>query len=92
MAGQAAERNAAELYIVGKFVSAKCVCSPTARAASTALYEAYLAWAAQNGERAMTHKMFGLLLKQSGFKKYRTPTGVIYVGLGLRSGEANEAE
>ncbi len=79
--------NAAEQHVLGLFLKSACHRTPGAQVAALELYDAYRAWASQAGEVPVSHKMFALLLKQRGFQKYRRSTGVVYLGLGLRSGE-----
>jgi putative DNA primase/helicase len=84
-AGYAAGPNAAEQHQLGVFLDSECPRNPGSQVASVDLYDAYRRWAGEAGEPPMSHKMFALLLKQRGFQKYRTSTGVIYLGVGLRN-------
>lgn len=82
--------NAAEHRALGLFLESECDCAPGAQVAACALYHAYRAWAARIGEMPVSHKMFAFLLKQRGFQKYRRSTGVVYLGLGLRTAASSE--
>jgi hypothetical protein len=79
--------NAAEQRALGLFLGSACHRTPGAQIPGFQLYEAYRTWANQAEEEPVSHKKFALLLKQRGFQKYRRSTGVVYLGLGLRSGD-----
>lgn len=77
----------AEQDTVAMFRGEKCVCFPTASAASHALYQAYKQWAEEYGELPMSHKMFASCLSERGFRKQRSKLGIFYYGIGLLARE-----
>jgi putative DNA primase/helicase len=74
--------------ILGDFIAERCLEGDGYRANTTALYEAYKAWADEHGERQITSQRFGNQLTERGFEKDRdTATGrIIRHGIGLRDG------
>ena len=98
---EATRKYEAEQDTLAMFLSEKCICFPTASAASNALYKAYKQWAEEYGEMPMSHKMFASCLSERGFRKQRSKLGIFYYGIGLLarevydtrpSREPNEAE
>ncbi|MEW1820465.1 phage/plasmid primase, P4 family [Arthrobacter sp. NPDC080031] len=73
---------------VQEFVDAKCDLSPGKRTTSADLWEAYKAWAYENGEtqaKEVTQTRFGLLLQQiPGVSKSPDTSVRAYLGIGLR--------
>lgn len=52
---------------------------------ATALYNAFRKWAEDSGEtRPMSQTSFGTSLRERGFEKEKTRTGIIWWGIGLR--------
>jgi putative DNA primase/helicase len=60
-----------DMDVLGGFISDRCTVSPESRATAGALYESYLAWAHQAGEKAVSRNAFGLALAERGFEKSR---------------------
>jgi putative DNA primase/helicase len=48
------------------------------------LYAAYASWAKDNGHRAASSTKFSQRLQDRGFKRHRTKTGPVYLGLRVR--------
>ncbi len=84
---EATKEYEAEQDTLAMFLSEKCVCLPTARVASNAIYKAYKQWAEDYGEPPMSHKVFGSCLSERGFRKQKTKTVILYHGIGLLSGD-----
>ena len=80
----------AEMDVLAEFIDECCVVSPLARVKASDLYGAYRARSEQAGEKAITQKTLGLLLKERGFDKSRTGQARAWIGIGLRS--ENEAD
>lgn len=72
----------AEQDTFAMFLSEKCVCTPNARASSTALYKVYRTWAEEHGEVPVSHKVFSSLLTERGFQKLRQTAGIVCLGAG----------
>jgi len=49
------------------------------------LYERYVSWTEQAGEKKESQRMFGLIIKERGYEKMRTKTGNIYTKIRLKS-------
>ena len=73
----------AEQDTFAMFLSEKCVRTPNARVASTALYKVYRVWSEEHGESPVSHKIFSSFLSERGFENQRLTAGIIYPGLGL---------
>jgi putative DNA primase/helicase len=67
----ATEAYRRDMDILGGFISDRCTVAPEARATAGALYEAYIAWAHQAGEKAVSRRAFGLALAERGFEQGR---------------------
>ncbi len=61
-----------DMDVLGGFISDRCTVSSDARATAGALYEAYLTWAHQAGEKAASRRAFGLALAERGFEQGRS--------------------
>ncbi len=74
----------AESDIVGQFLKERC--AEGGETPAGALYQAYRAWAEENGERPMTAQMFGRRLGERGLpvELRRLPAGVAKIRLGVR--------
>lgn len=79
----------AEQDTFAMFLEDKCVRDAAARVLSLPLYKEYKAWAEQNGETAVSHKMFAQFMGERGFAKTKTAKGVLYSGISLRAEEQN---
>src|SRR5439155_19290857 len=60
-----------DMDVLGGFISDRCNVAPQARATAGALYETYLTWAHQAGEKAVSRRAFGLALAERGFEQSR---------------------
>ena len=83
---EATSRYRDEMDAVAEFISECCVLSPNAEAWASSLYPRYKQWCEGNGDRPMTHKMFGGRLTERGLKRKRSTGGRHrWLGIGLRA-------
>ena len=86
-----AVRRATESYreesdILGEFLSARVVWSPTASVAKGALYEAYRQWCESNKEAPIGKRTFSERIQERGVQEFRAAGGVrSWIGIGLAS-------
>lgn len=77
---------------VGGFLRDRCHQDPTAQVAAGLLYQAYVAWCGETGDRPVSPRGFGLDLGKRGFEDTRTRHGRYRTGLRLlEPGEAGDA-
>jgi putative DNA primase/helicase len=69
----------------GRFLEDCCTTQPGDRASGAALFQAYIGWTRQRGERPETNNAFAAALVERGIQKKRTKKGVVYEGVGLIS-------
>lgn len=74
-----------EQDVLAGFLADICVVTPSARAKAGDLYAAYTAWCAENHERAIPQRGFGMRLRDRGFTDTRTGKARFWVGIGLSS-------
>ena len=72
--GVSAVRAATDLYksdmdVLGAFLTERCELKPGSTTSIKDLYAAYKRWAEDNGERSMSKRMLGILLKERGFRQ-----------------------
>lgn len=79
---RATEAYRAEMDVIAGFLADCCVVAPTAKAAGKDLYQAYVAWCEENGERPEPQRAFGMRLAERGFQRYRA-NGIWWRGIGL---------
>jgi phage/plasmid-associated DNA primase len=70
---------------LGDFLADRCVTDTKATVAAADLYDAYKAWAQQNGEPTLSNKALGLHLRERGCVAARTNRARGWVGLRLRT-------
>ena len=87
---QATREYESEQDTFAMFLSEKCVCVSNARAAANALYKIYRSWAEEHGENPVSDKMFGPMLTERGFAKVRLKTGMVYMGVGIRTADVHD--
>jgi putative DNA primase/helicase len=84
-----------DMDTLGEFLSACCEVEEAAKVSSQDLYDEYKRWAADVGERPVTHKRFSLWMehrgKDAGFHKEHTRDGKIWHGVRLTYSPAPEA-
>ncbi len=69
------------------FLDDRCVTGKTLTAAARDLYAAYIRWAEENGEKALSQKSFGGRLTERGFDQYRTGSKRMWMGIRLEAEE-----
>jgi putative DNA primase/helicase len=67
---------------LGNFLG-ECLREPGTRTPARQLYTAYKDWCTEVGEQPMTETTFGRKLSDRGFRKQRTETGMVYLGVAL---------
>jgi putative DNA primase/helicase len=72
-----------EMDILGGFLEEKCVINKLVEAKAKDLYQAYLEWCEETGEKALTQRKVGMALTERGFQKEKTRSGIVYTGIGL---------
>ena len=79
-----------DMDLLGGFIADHCTVGPEASATAGALYQAYLGWANQAGERPASRKAFGLALVERGFQPVRhgKERSRSWLGIGLAGQEA----
>jgi putative DNA primase/helicase len=72
---------------LGGFVADCCTVRPDAQATAAQLYQCYLDWAHQAGEKPMSQKMMGLALAERGFQPSREGRARSWLGISLQRQE-----
>jgi putative DNA primase/helicase len=70
---------------VGRFISEQCVTGKRWKVSGKSLYQAYLEFCGQQGERYLANNLFAAQIAKRGFEKKRTRNWFVYSGLGLRT-------
>jgi len=68
---------------IADFLADGCVLNETAQAKAGDLYNAYEAWAMDQGEKPISQRMFGQQLGEKKFAKKKTKRGYFYSGVGV---------
>lgn len=90
---EATNRYRAESDVVGGFLSECCTVSKKAQAPARGLYAAYVKWAEDNGERAISQTRFGTRLNERGFQRERDGMGrYVWLGIGLFEAQSEQSE
>jgi putative DNA primase/helicase len=85
----ATEQYREEMDVAGRFLGECCVSAPTAKMKNKDLYAAYVGWCDENGETALTNKLFGKELEKRGHAIRKMNGGYPY-RLGIRLKEPDE--
>jgi putative DNA primase/helicase len=81
---RATQEYRTEMDVLGAFIDDQCVVEDDTRATSTALYDSYLTWGKNVGERTLRKQEFGIRLEERGFIPARGAKGVrIWKGIRL---------
>ncbi len=73
-----------ELDVFGRFLSECCEVDPDGKETAKALYERYLTWCHQAGEKKpVSQKRFGMLLEERGFRSVKSDKARFWTGLRL---------
>ncbi len=81
----ATEEYRDEMDILGEFLRECTAAAPDGRVHASTLYNVYISWCAQWGERAMSKRAFGLRLKERGYKQYRQGPARMWLGVKITS-------
>ena len=68
----------------GRFLNERCTNQADDATSGQGLFEAYVHWCAENGEKPEANNSFAKALSERGIHKKRTKKGARYVGVGLR--------
>jgi putative DNA primase/helicase len=68
---------------VGRFIKDRCTTEPKSSTAAKKLFEAYVEWCGQRGEKSEANNLFARRLAESGITKKRGRRGFVYLGVGL---------
>jgi len=82
---RATEGYRGEMDVLSEFINACCIISETASATAKELYNAYVRWAEQNGEKTISQTAFGIRLTERGFIQKRRARVRRWSGIGLIS-------
>ncbi|MCL6562452.1 MAG: DUF5906 domain-containing protein [Firmicutes bacterium] len=84
---QATQTYRSEMDVLAAFLEARCVVKPAARVKVKDLYEAYLHWCEETGERPLSQRIFGVHLAERGFERAKSTGGqFVWLGVGLAIG------
>lgn len=81
--------------VIGRFIKECCEVGPNFKVKITAIYEVYIEWCEENGERPESKKGFGMELARRGFEVSRISSGRYRQGIRLKemnTGEQGEVE
>ena len=71
--------------VLGVFVDDCCVLGEAFEIPAGRLYSEYRRWADENGQTVVNSTAFGRRMVERGFEKRRASSGLLYLGIGLRS-------
>lgn len=77
---------------VKRFLTERSISGNELSVAGGALYHAYVEFCQQQGEKYLANNLFAAQIARRGFEKKRTRRGLVYHGLGLRSGTGEGAQ
>lgn len=69
--------------ILGDFIDDYCIIGQRQEVSSKDLYNAYVRWAEENGEKPITQTSFSIRLQEKGFIRSRTGKTRLWKGIGL---------
>jgi putative DNA primase/helicase len=73
-----------EMDVIGEFIAECCSTGETLSATAKDLYAAYESFCEENGDRAVSKKLFGMKLEEKGFDSFRGTRGVrTWIGISL---------
>lgn len=73
----------ADVDILAAFLDECCLADPQAMASAKQLYGAYVKWAEENNEHPASQRAFGMRLRERGFEKCHTRSGIYWKGVGV---------
>jgi putative DNA primase/helicase len=74
-----------ESDLVGRFLSERCVSEKGQSVSGNVLYNAYVQFCQQQGEKSLANNLFAAQIAKRRIEKKRTRGGFVYSGLGLQS-------
>ncbi len=78
----------AEMDLVGRFISDRCIVGTFAQVAAGDLYKSFLNWCTEGREREFSQQTFGRRLTDRGFARERRRSGHWWTGIGLLTAES----
>jgi putative DNA primase/helicase len=72
-----------EMDTIAEFLQECCIQKRNAESSAKALYQAFVKWVDQTGERKMSQRAFGLKLSERNFDRYHGRDGWRWLGVGL---------
>jgi len=79
-----------EMDILGQFLAERCIHSKMFQATAKELYQAYLIWCEEAGDKAISKRAFGLALAERGLIKSKSHSRIIWKGIGLLAGDEGD--
>jgi len=79
-----------EMDILGQFLAERCIHSKMFQATAKELYQAYLRWCEEAGDKAISKRAFGLALAERGLIKSKSHSRIIWKGIGLLAGDEGD--
>jgi putative DNA primase/helicase len=73
-----------EMDILANWLGDSCLTGKQYSASAKSLYQSYLNWCEENGEKHISQRQFGLSLTERGFVKGRDTKGIIWQGIGIK--------
>jgi putative DNA primase/helicase len=70
-----------EMDVIGAFLKDRCIVKKEAKVRASDLYQAYKSWCEKNGERPLTQQKLGVALADRNFRRYRTGTARMWLGI-----------
>ena len=83
----ATDRYRQDSDTVARFLADECVRAPAARVSLSELFQAFTAWASEDGADPMPRRQFSTQIEAHGIEKYRATAGIAFRGLGLATEE-----
>jgi putative DNA primase/helicase len=73
----------AQMDVTGSFINDYCAVKPGASVAVGTLFESYLSWCKANALEPMSKKLFGVLIRQKGYRQTKSGNTRIWKGLAI---------
>jgi putative DNA primase/helicase len=81
-----------EMDILSGFIGERCLIDDRLKTTAKDLYQDYLEWCHDTGEKGVSQRTFGMRLSERGLTKRRTGGGYQWLGIGLLVNEVNDNE
>lgn len=79
-----------DMDVLGDFIGDKCAVNENVSATAAVLYQAYLSWAHDSGEKPMTKKSFGQALAERGYTPKKKGDERLWLGIALADSTSPE--